>query len=208
MIISVVTVAICALLAGWPSLAWADDGPCAGFPAGSLSRMECERNARMRTKPPTEQAPRSAAEPQGIASSTPTARPQGPGLMDWEREAGRRICDAYEVTGNEWTSCVSYFQQNPPCPRPVETERPTGWETCVLGAVRYAKQRVAEARQQAAERQWQAELEERRVRALEEAARAQRDAARAQEEISKGINSPLNCTITRGLVFSDHMTCN
>ena len=110
--------------------------------------------------------------------------------MDWNREAGRRICDAYRVTGNEWTNCVTFYEQNPPCPPPPDAR----WETCVRGAAGEAQRKVEEARRQAAERRRQAELEERRVRALEESAQAQRDAARAQEGQSWGINRPPACT--------------
>jgi hypothetical protein len=43
-------VVVCSLLAGWPNLAWADDGPCGGLPAGSLSRTECERQKAARIR--------------------------------------------------------------------------------------------------------------------------------------------------------------
>jgi hypothetical protein len=113
---------------------------------------------------------------------------------DFDREAGRRIWDACGVTGNEWTGCVSHYQQRPPCPRPAEGGGVAGWEACVSEAVLDAKRRVAEATQCRAEQRRQAELEERKVRALEEQAKAQRDQARAQEGIAWGLNRPPACT--------------
>ncbi len=45
MIPLVVIVVLGALLTGWPDPRAAAESPCENLPAGSLSRMECERNA-------------------------------------------------------------------------------------------------------------------------------------------------------------------
>lgn len=197
----IVAVALgCALLAGWPSPSWAE-ASCASHPDGSLSRMECERNARIRRT----EGERTQTVPVPKESQTrdaqiriPESAPPRLGEKDWDRGAGRRICDAYGVTGNEWTNCVTFYEQNPPCSLPPDAR----WETCVRGIAREAQRKVEEARRQNAERRRQVELEERRVRALEESAQAQRDAARAQEGMSWGINRPPACTtfwIARGV---------
>lgn len=44
MIRLVLAAALIVFLPGWPSLLAAAESPCAGFPAGSISRRECERN--------------------------------------------------------------------------------------------------------------------------------------------------------------------
>ncbi len=191
-IIAVISIMIIAS----PHLGWTGEAACANFPVGSLSRMECERNLRSATKKPAEPLPLPDVEPKNAPTESPP-RPSlspAPGRMDYDREAGRRICDAYEVTGNEWISCVAYFQHNPPCTGPPESGSPAGWETCVWSAVRSAQQRVAEARQQVAERRRQAELEERRVKAMEESAKAQQDQAHAQENIARALRQPVYCT--------------
>lgn len=181
-------------------LAWTDIGAtaessCAKLPEGSISRMECERNARLRqAQDRTKQGVAVESPPSVSRPLVPSVTPPRSQGTDFGREAGRRICDAYGVTGNEWTGCVSYYQQKPPCPRPAEGESARGWETCISEAVLEAKRRVAEATQRLAEQRRQAELEERKVRALEEQAKAQRDQARAQEGIAWGLNRPPACT--------------
>lgn len=175
----------------WPPMPLAaDESSCAAFAPGSLSRTECEwlKAALLRQASPP-QSPRS--EPQKPVTPSPATTAEGM-HFDFDREAARRICDAFGVT-NEWTRCVDYYQQTPPCPRPVGTDA-RQWERCVWGAVQEVRKKVAEAQREQAERRRQAELEERRVRAMEESAKAQRDQARAQEGIAWGLNRPPACT--------------
>ncbi len=173
----ILSILVSAVLLGWSPGSRADEGMCASFPAGSLSRVECERNARIRVDQGTRtQAPPATSfaipetrgpKPQDLGAMRPA-----PGSTDYDREAGRRICDVYGVTGNEWSVCVSQLQQAPPCPRPAHIGETATWEGCVGSEVRQAQQRVSEKEQRIAEQRRQAELEERKVRALEESARA------------------------------------
>lgn len=188
----IVTALVGALLAGWPIPSWAGEASCVHFPDGSLSKMECEwiTTRIRRTEGERTQTVPQESQMRDAQIRIPESAPPRLGEKDWDREAGRRICGAYRVTGNEWTNCVTFHEQNPPCSPPPDAR----WETCVRGIAREAQRKVEEARRQAAERRRQAELEERRVRALEESAQAQRDQARAQEGIAWGLNRPPACT--------------
>jgi hypothetical protein len=170
------TILVSAVLLGWNPDSWADEGLCTSFPVGSLSRVECERNARIRVEQGTRiQSPPATSfrvpetkgpQPQDLGTVLP-----GAGRTDYDREAGRRICDVYGVTGNEWSTCVSQVQQAPPCPRPAHIGETATWEGCVESEVRRTQQRISEEEQRIAEQRRQAELEERKVRALEQSAR-------------------------------------
>jgi hypothetical protein len=152
MIISVVMVAMCALLVGWPSLAWADDGPCDGFPAGSLSKMECERNANAQQPRSVPQAP-----PTQFGYPTPPVGYLTPPVI---QECGRR---GENYSDQRWVACVEEYN------RRIEQERQQRLQ---------AEREMMQRQQQEAERRWRIEQEERRTRAMEEAAQAQRDANR------------------------------
>jgi len=179
MIIRFVMIAVCSLLAGWPNLSWADDGPCGGLPAGSLSRMECERNARARPKPVDR-------EPQRPRSSTPSGTASQLFYGNPSSNPGEALCGKWlggtAEEAERFLACRKAAEEGR---HPVQIEERQAQEE--RRRRMEEQQRLdAERRQMEAERRQRMELDERRTRAMEEAARAQRE----QAEIS---GRPLVC---------------
>ncbi|MGD0265860.1 MAG: hypothetical protein ABSD47_13030 [Candidatus Methylomirabilota bacterium] len=63
------TLGLIVLLLTLPSLAKSQQAPCGAFPAGSLSRMECERNAAKIRQQKEEEAKREADSTLGVDTS-------------------------------------------------------------------------------------------------------------------------------------------
>ncbi len=150
----IMTIKVSAVLLGWNPESWADDGPCGGLPAGSISRVECERNARRQetmpqdrgVKPPQAQHPRS---------SMPSGTPSPPFYGNPHGSQGEALCGRWQ--GGSAEEAERFLA----CRKAAEE----GTHPVQIQQMQELDKRV---------------LEERRVRALEEAAQAQREQAEAQ----------------------------
>ncbi len=160
MTVKMVLVGACALLVGWPSVAWADDGPCGSFAEGSISRIECERNVRIKQSMPQNRWVEPPI-PQRYYPSVSRGTPSGPLSSDPYGNPGEALCGKYlggtAEEAEHWLACRKAVEE--------------GRHPAQIGA----RQALEEQRRQMQEQQ----REERRTRAVEEAAQAQREQAQA-----------------------------